>query len=135
MRARSVAAWVLCALLAGVVVAVAAMPAALLGGLAAKSASDGFQALPADLRTPVPAQTTYVYASDGTSLITAFYEENRRDVTLDQVSKVMQQAMVAAEDTRFYQHGGVDLKAVLRAFVSNSSGGSQQGASTLTMQY
>jgi membrane peptidoglycan carboxypeptidase len=135
MRARSVAAWILCALLAGVVVAVAALPATLLGGLAAKSASDGFQSLPADLQTPVPAQTTYVYASDGTSLITAFYEENRRDVTLDQISKVMQQAMVAAEDTRFYQHGGVDLKAVLRAFVSNSSGGSQQGASTLTMQY
>ena len=48
----------------------------------------------------------------------------------------MQQAIVAAEDTRFYQHHGVDPKGVARAFVANSqSGGVSQGASTLTMQY
>ena len=48
----------------------------------------------------------------------------------------MQQAIVAAEDTRFYEHGGVDLRGVVRAFVANAtSGGVEQGASTLTMQY
>ena len=48
----------------------------------------------------------------------------------------MRQAIVAAEDTRFYQHGGVDLRGVLRALVSDArSGGAAQGASTLTMQY
>src|SRR5436305_4589001 len=48
----------------------------------------------------------------------------------------MQQAMVAAEDTRFYQHGGVHRRGVARAFVANqSAGGTSQGASTLTMQY
>jgi membrane peptidoglycan carboxypeptidase len=48
----------------------------------------------------------------------------------------MQQAMVAAEDSRFYQHSGVDYRGIVRAFVANnSSGGVQQGASTITMQY
>ena len=48
----------------------------------------------------------------------------------------MQQAMVAAEDSRFYQHNGVDYKGIARAMVANNSaGGVQQGASTLTMQY
>ena len=48
----------------------------------------------------------------------------------------MQQAIVAAEDTRFYSHGGVDLRGVLRALVADAhSGEAAQGASTLTMQY
>jgi membrane peptidoglycan carboxypeptidase len=77
-----------------------------------------------------------VYASDGKTLITSFYDENRRDVTLDQVAPIMQQAIVAAEDVRFYQHGGVDLRAIVRAgFADANNGVAQQGASTLTMQY
>src|SRR5205823_13455994 len=69
-------------------------------------------------------------------LMSTFYDENRRDVTLAEVATVMQQAMVAAEDTRFYEHHGVDAKGVARAFVANpSSGATAQGASTLTMQY
>src|SRR5205814_5408154 len=55
--------------------------------------------------------------------------------TLTEVATVMQQAMVASEDTRFYEHHGVDAKGVARAFVSNQSAGTTQGASTLTMQY
>ena len=52
------------------------------------------------------------------------------------MSPYMQQAIVAAEDTRFYQHNGVDVKGVARAFVANQqAGGVSQGASTLTMQY
>jgi membrane peptidoglycan carboxypeptidase len=136
MRTRAVFSMLVCGLAAGVVVAIAALPGSLLVGLAAKSAADAFQALPAELRTPTPAQTTYVYASDAKTLITTFYDENRRDVTLDQIAPVMQQAIVAAEDVRFYQHGGTDPKAVLRALVSNTGGGrTAQGASTLTMQY
>ena len=47
----------------------------------------------------------------------------------------MQNAIVAAEDHQFYEHNGVDLKGVARAFVNNNSGSRKQGASTLTMQY
>jgi len=125
----------LCGVLAGLVVAAGALPLALAGGGAAKAGTDTWENLPTELSTPKPAQATYVYASDGKTLITTFYDENRREVGLAQISKVMQQAVVAAEDTRFYQHHGVDARGVFRAFVSNSRGGAQQGASTLTMQY
>nr|BFE66589.1 transglycosylase domain-containing protein [Dactylosporangium thailandense] len=124
-----------CAVLGGVVLAAAALPVAIVGGGAAKAGGDTWESLPTDLATPRAAQTSYVYASDGKTLITAFYDENRRDVELDEIAPVLQQAVVAAEDARFYQHHGVDIRGVARAFVSNSRGGAQQGASTLTMQY
>ena len=126
----------ICGLLAGVVVAAAAFPAVALSGLAAKAAADGFDSLPSALTVQQSPQITYVYASDGKTLLSTFYDENRRDVKLADVSLFMQQAMVAAEDTRFYDHHGVDIKGVARAFVANQSAGStSQGASTLTMQY
>ncbi|MCM4079615.1 transglycosylase domain-containing protein [Paractinoplanes hotanensis] len=91
--------------------------------------------LPAPLLKPSAAQLTRVYANDGRTLITTFYDEDRHDVTLAQIAPVMQKAIVAAEDTRFYEHGGVDLKGVARALVSDArSGRAGQGASTLTMQ-
>nr|WP_277349609.1 transglycosylase domain-containing protein [Planosporangium thailandense] len=69
-------------------------------------------------------------------MITSFYEEYRTDVKLAEISPVMQKAIVAAEDSRYYQHHGVDLKGVLRALVANQGSGQvKQGASTLTMQY
>ncbi len=64
------------------------------------------------------------------------YDENRRDVELKDMSKVMQQAIIAAEDHDFYKHNGVDIKGIGRAFVANNQAGeTAQGASTLTMQY
>jgi membrane peptidoglycan carboxypeptidase len=123
-------------LLAAAVVSVAAFPAVGLGGLILNRITYIYNHPPAPLRIPQTAQITSVYANDGKTLITTFYDERRRDVSLDEIPAVMQQAMVAAEDTRFYQHGGVDLRSVVRAFVSNGqNGGAQQGASTLTMQY
>jgi membrane peptidoglycan carboxypeptidase len=125
-----------CGLLAGVVVAAAAFPIAAMSGLVAKAGADSFDKLPSALTVQQSPQITYVYASDGKTLMSTFYDENRRDVTLAEVAPVMQQAMVAAEDTRFYEHHGVDAKGVARAFVANqSSGETAQGASTLTMQY
>ena len=57
-------------------------------------------------------------------------------VPLDQVAPIMRQALVAIEDARFYEHGGVDPKGAARALITNlQSGGIEQGASTLTMQY
>ncbi len=93
-----------------------------------KEASDDYLEMPTALRTPIPAQTTFVYANDGKTLLTAFYDENRRDIDLDKVAPVMRQAIVAAEDARFYQHGGVDLKGVVRAVISDAgSGGRRPG--------
>ncbi|HKT00186.1 MAG TPA: transglycosylase domain-containing protein [Rugosimonospora sp.] len=125
----------ICGLLAGVVVAAAAFPAVAMTGLAAKAGADAFDSLPGVLTVQQSPQITYVYASDGKTLLTTFYDENRRDIPIADVAAVMKEAMVASEDTRFYKHNGVDIKGVARAFVNNQSGGSQQGASTLTMQY
>ncbi|MDQ7905625.1 transglycosylase domain-containing protein [Phytohabitans sp. ZYX-F-186] len=140
MRARSLLSkfltLVLCGVLAGLAVAAAVFPANAVLALTAKSASDAFLDLPSDLRTPPPAQRSYIYANDGKTLITSFYDVNRQDVPLDEVAPVMREAIVAAEDARFFEHGGVDLRSVIRAFVANGTGGQvEQGASTLTMQY
>src|SRR5262245_38245425 len=122
--------------LAGLTVAAAAFPATAIAGLVFKQAGEAYEDLPSDLRTPPTAQTTYVYANDGKTLITMFYDQNRHDVSLDDIGTVMQQAIVAAEDSRFYDHGAVDAKGMLRALWSNTrTGRTEQGASTLTMQY
>jgi len=132
----NVVSLVLCGILAGVVIAAAAFPAVGVSGLTAKSASDSFSDLPADIEIPPVPQVSTLYASNGTSVIARFYNENRQDITLDKVAPIMRQAMIAAEDNRFYEHKGVDAKGVVRAFVRNQANGAvTQGASTLTQQY
>ncbi|WP_233513848.1 transglycosylase domain-containing protein [Micromonospora craterilacus] len=122
--------------LAGLVLAVVALPGNLLLGFAAQAALGNYAALPDALRTPATPQRSYLYANDGKTLITTFYDANRSDVTLAEIAPVMRQAIVAAEDRRFYEHGGVDLRGMLRALVTNvTEGGTEQGGSTLTMQY
>src|SRR6266511_3858241 len=120
-------------LLVAVLAAMSAVPTAVVLTAGIRWANDHDAALPPQLVTPPDAQATRVYASDGKTLITTFYDEDRHDVALAQIAPVMQHAIVAAEDTRFFQHGGVDPKGVLRALVSDSrSGHAEQGASTLT---
>jgi membrane peptidoglycan carboxypeptidase len=121
---------------AGLVLAAAALPAALVFGVGFTALAAPYSELPNTLRTPPTSQRSNLYAKDGTTLITSFYVEDRVDVPLTEVAPVMRQAMVAAEDVRFYQHSGVDVRGVLRAFAANRrEGGGRQGASTLTMQY
>src|SRR5262249_31732486 len=131
------ASLLICGLLAGIVVAAAAFPIVAMTGLAAKASSDAFDNLPTQLLELPPPQISYVYANDGKTLLAMLYDENRRDVHLQEVAPVMVQAIVAAEDSRFYIHHGVDMKGVARAVVANrnSDGQVSQGASTLTMQY
>ncbi|MFI7021836.1 transglycosylase domain-containing protein [Micromonospora sp. NPDC049900] len=122
--------------LAGLALAVAALPAALVFGIGFSAMAAPYTELPNTLRTPPTAQRSNLYAKDGTTLITSFYQEDRVDVPLDEVAPVMRQAIIAAEDVRFHEHSGVDLRGVARAFAANQgSGGTRQGASTLTMQY
>ena len=74
-----------------------------------------------------------VLAEDGTSLA-EYGEERRRIVKLADVPLVVRQAILAAEDSNFYDHSGVDWLAVLRAAYTNATTGSKQGAGTITMQ-
>ncbi|MET8912611.1 transglycosylase domain-containing protein [Micromonospora sp. NPDC004551] len=124
----------LAGVLAGLALGAAALPAALVFGLGFKNLMP-YAALPESLKTPEPAQRSNLYASDGRTLITSFYVEDRVDVPVGEVAPVMRQAIVAAEDVRFYQHHGVDVRGVARAFTANRREGTRQGASTLTMQY
>ncbi|MGW4682176.1 transglycosylase domain-containing protein [Micromonospora taraxaci] len=127
---------VIAGVLAGLVLAVAALPAALVFGIGFSNLSTPYSELPNTLRTPPTAQRSNLYANDGTTVITSFYQEDRVDVPLHEVAPVMRQAIIAAEDVRFYQHSGVDLRGVVRAFTVNKRDGqTRQGASTLTMQY
>ncbi|HSD59851.1 MAG TPA: penicillin-binding protein 1A [Burkholderiales bacterium] len=84
-----------------------------------------------DYRPKIPLR---VYSAEGI-LLGEFGEERRAVVTIDRVPGVLKQAILAAEDERFYQHGGVDYLGVLRAAYANFvGGGARQGASTITMQ-
>ncbi len=121
---------------AGVLVAAVGMPIAMTVGKAAHSGSEFFLDMEAKLKEVPAGQTSYIYASDGTTPITMFYEEYRRYIPLSEMSPYLQQAIVAAEDSRYYDHTGVDFKGLARAFVANQTAGEvSQGASTLTMQY
>jgi membrane peptidoglycan carboxypeptidase len=123
-------------LLAGLAIAALLFPLAAMAGLSAKAGFSAIDTLSVEVTKTDPPLTSYVYAADGETLISLFYDEFRRHVELDEVAPVMQQAMIAAEDSRFYQHNGVDYRGIVRAFVANnSSGGVEQGASTITMQY
>jgi penicillin-binding protein 1A len=74
-----------------------------------------------------------VFSADG-ALLGEFGEERRALVHIQDVPDVMKHAILAAEDERFYQHGGVDYVSVMRAALANVTSGSVQGAGTITMQ-
>jgi penicillin-binding protein 1A len=106
---------------------------ALLGALSAWIALNVAWAVPDPGALTGPTQ---ILARDGTVVARFTAEVDRRPVTLDEVSEVAMAAVVAAEDARFREHGGVDPLSLLRAVISNvRTGGIAQGGSTLTQQY
>ncbi|MGW9025830.1 transglycosylase domain-containing protein [Streptomyces sp. NPDC055722] len=120
--------------LAGAVMAGIALPAAGALGLAAKGSVKGFDEIPANLKSPQLSQRTTILDNQGSAIATV-YSRDRTVVELKDISPYMQKAIVAIEDSRFYQHGAIDLKGVLRALNQNAqNGGVAQGASTLTQQ-
>ena len=122
------------ATLAGLVVAGIALPGVAAAGRAAQGTVDLFNDLPAELAEQPLSQQSRILFSDG-SLMATFYYQNRIVVGLDQMPQTMQDAIVAVEDARFYEHGGVDPEGMGRAAVNNAAGSSTQGASTLTQQW
>jgi len=83
-----------------------------------------------DYRPKLPLR---VLSSDGT-LLAEFGDERRNFLPIKEIPKVMQDAVLAIEDARFYQHGGVDYLGVIRAGLANFTESRSQGASTITMQ-
>jgi membrane peptidoglycan carboxypeptidase len=131
---RTLCALALSVVLAGALLAGLLMP--WVGGpaLAAQQSTGLLGDPPGELTDQPPAPNTTVLAANG-ELITSFYRENRAPVPGDQIAEVMRQAMVAIEDARFYEHGGLDVQGTVRALVTNlAAGGVQEGGSTLTQQ-
>lgn len=83
-----------------------------------------------DYRPKLPLR---VYSADGVQLA-EFGEERRNFMPIAEIPQVMKDAVLAAEDARFYQHGGVDYKGIARAALENLRDARSQGASTITMQ-
>ncbi|GAA2120582.1 penicillin-binding protein [Actinomadura alba] len=123
------------AVVAGVLVAFIALPVVGSTGVSARNASDSFQNMPSDLKTTPPPEKTVLYDTAGKPIAT-FFDKYRESVRLDQVNPIMKRAIVAIEDSRFYEHGALDAKGAFRALATNvESGETAQGGSTLTQQY
>ncbi|QPK94104.1 penicillin-binding protein [Actinomyces sp. zg-332] len=103
-------------------------------GIGVKLGSEVFEDLPSELETLPPSQQSVILAADGSTIAT-FYAQNRIVIPISKMSKHIQDAIVAIEDKRFYEHKGVDIEGMGRAFVRNLLGQSLEGASTLTQQY
>ncbi|MFC4035893.1 transglycosylase domain-containing protein [Streptomyces polygonati] len=120
--------------LAGVVLAGIALPAAGALGLSAKGTAAGFNDLPGELKQPPLSQASKILDANG-GLIATVYSRDRTVVPIDKMSPNILQAIVDIEDARYYEHGALDVKGILRAMSNNASAGGTQGASTLTQQY
>ncbi|MCW2722457.1 MAG: Peptidoglycan glycosyltransferase [Pseudonocardia sp.] len=125
--------------LAGVLVAGLLSPAVIGVGLLSNQVNGSVDDAAANVQasqvtsTDMPLVTT-VLDRNGTPMAQLF-DQYRLPVTYQQISRTMDAAIIAIEDRRFFEDAGVDPRAVLRAALNNSSGGSTQGASTITQQY
>ncbi len=121
---------------AGVLVGMLALPVVGAVGLTAKGGADEFMNLPANLTVPPLAQASRILDARGNQIAVLSGEQNREVVPLSRVPKVMRQAIVDIEDSRFYEHDGLDYKGLARAYLTNRENGEvTQGGSTLTQQY
>ncbi|TCC24043.1 transglycosylase domain-containing protein [Kribbella sindirgiensis] len=133
--ARSLITFIGVSALSGALAAGLAVPFAGFAGRGAAEVADSVQSLPRELEIDPVAVRSRILAADGTLLAT-LYEQNRVPVPLSTVSPIMRKAIVAIEDSRFYDHGALDLKGTLRAMVRNQTEGEvQQGGSSITQQY
>ena len=113
-------------------------PVAAVAGYASSAGIVAFEGLPEYIKPVNASQTSTLYANqDGKPVaLASFYHENRISVDYDQMSPNMINAVVATEDPRFFQHGGVDILALIRATLGVATSGlSGPGGSTITMQY
>lgn len=120
--------------IAGLIASFAALPFVGGLGLATRNSVRGFQGLPSDLTQVALPQQNVITDIHGQEIAT-LYSQNRIEIPLDQISPLMQQAIISIEDQRFLQHAGIDIKGTLRALVSTGSGHQVQGGSTITQQY
>lgn len=117
----------------GILVAALLIPAGFLTTTAVAGTSTMLSEVPSSFTITRPAQTSKVLANNG-EVIATFYDHDRQDVPLSGMSPFIRNGIVAIEDARFYEHGGIDPKGIARALVATVKGG-REGASTITQQY
>ncbi len=132
-RLYSLIMFVVVAVLGGLLAAGLIVPITGMATGAGKDAVASLDQLPTELETTPQPERSRLLTSDG-KVLAYFYDENRVYEPLSKIAPIMQQAQVAIEDHRFYEHGAMDLQGTLRALVSTSQGNTQ-GASSLTQQY
>ncbi|NMR18706.1 transglycosylase domain-containing protein [Cellulomonas fimi] len=128
-------AFLLIAGVGGVLAAGLVLPAVAGASVVADATTEVFDDLPTELDEQPLSQKSTVLANDGTTVLATFYLENRIVVPLEAIAPVMQQAVVATEDKRFFEHGGIDPTGMVRAAAKNALTDDVEGASTLTQQY
>lgn len=123
--------------IAGVLVAAMVTPLIAVVGVAANSTITLFESLPDYLEITPLQQKTELYAMQGGEEVkfAEFYAQNREEVSLDNISQHAQDAAIATEDPRYYDHGGVDVISAARAAIEVLMRTGDAGASTITMQY
>ncbi|WP_066515305.1 transglycosylase domain-containing protein [Curtobacterium ammoniigenes] len=133
----SLISFVIMAVLAGMLIAVAVTPAVAIAGQGVSSAAQFFEGLPSYLDIGSQQQVSTIYASKGGQQvpIASFYAENRTTVPSTQMSKYVKEGAVDTEDPRFYEEGGIDLLGTVRGALSTASGSTVQGGSSITQQY
>ncbi len=121
-------------ILGGALIAGMVMPVVTAAGTTVNAGTALFEGVPEDLGFTEPSEQSVILASDG-SVLARFYAENRIVVASDQISDHMKNAAVSIEDRRFYEHHGVDVQGILGALVSNITGSTLSGGSSITQQY
>ena len=124
--------------IAGLLVTVAVTPALALSGMTATNTITMFENLPSYLALEQLSQKSNIFArqTDGTPVLMAsFYEQNRVEVSSDAITPFVKDAVVASEDPRFLEHGGIDLQGTVNGAVTTLLGGGTRGGSSITQQY
>ncbi|MBM7051982.1 transglycosylase domain-containing protein [Rothia sp. ZJ1223] len=123
-------------IIAGFITAGLLVPPTAAAGMAATSSINWFKGLPDNMSDGPLSKPSVLYASDGKTELATFYAQNRTEVPLDKISQPMQDAIIAVEDRKFYDHGAISPVGIGRALVNNIlRPNNRQGASTLTQQY
>ena len=122
--------------LTGVLAAGTALPLVGASGIILKAASDHFEDIPASFQAPSLPQRTKILAADGSVLAQSWTDYGNRVVEpMSRINPDMPNALVAIEDSRYYQHGGIDMTGTVRALFNDAQGGDTQGGSTIAQQY
>jgi membrane peptidoglycan carboxypeptidase len=124
--------------LAGLLVAILVIPLTTVTKGLVTSTAGIFDSLPSFIEIDrQPGQNKIFAVQDGQPVqIATIFDQNREEVTWEQISDFAKNAAVSGEDRRYFEHGGIDIQGIARAAVTNvSSGGVEEGASTITQQY